>query len=56
MQAALDQLRAEGYPVQEEDLVYLSPARFEHLNPFGKYYFPIDQARSREGLRALRAA
>ena len=56
MQAALAQLRAEGYPVQEEDLAYLSPARFEHLNPFGKYYFPIDQARNREGLRALRAA
>ena len=56
MQAALDQLRAEGYPVHEEDLASLSPARFEHLNPFGKYYFPIDQARSREGLRALRAA
>jgi hypothetical protein len=56
MQAALDQLRAESYPVQEADLAYLSPAHFEHLNPFGKYYFPIDQARRREGLRALRTA
>jgi Tn3 transposase DDE domain len=56
MQAALDQLCAEGYPVHEADLTSLSPARFEHLNPFGKYYFPIDQARNREGLRALRAA
>jgi hypothetical protein len=56
MQAALDQLRAEGYPVHEADLASLSPARFEHLNPFGKYYFPIDQARRREGLRTLRTA
>ena len=56
MQAALDQLRAEGYPVHEEDLAHLSPARFEHINPFGKYYFPIDQARHRQGLRPLRAA
>jgi TnpA family transposase len=56
MQAALDQLRAEGYPVHEEDLAHLWPARFEHINPFGKYYFPIDQARHRQGLRPLRAA
>ncbi len=55
MQAALDQLRTEGYPAQEEDLAHLSPARFEHINPYGKYYFPIDQARNRHGLRSLRA-
>ena len=36
MQAVLDQLRAEGYRVQEEDLAHLSPARFEHVNPYGK--------------------
>ena len=56
MQAALDQLRAEGYPVQEEDLAHLSPARFVHINPYGKYFFPIEQARNRQGLRSLRAA
>jgi TnpA family transposase len=56
MQAVLDQLRGQSYPVQEEDLAHLSPARFEHINPYGKYYFPIDQARSRQGLRSLRAA
>src|SRR5262245_21831711 len=56
MQAALDQLRSEGYPVHEEDVTHLSPARFEHINPFGKYSFPIEQARRRVGLRTLRAA
>jgi Tn3 transposase DDE domain-containing protein len=56
MQAVLDQLRAEGYPVAEEDLTHLSPARFEHVNPYGKYSFPIEQARKRQGLRSLRAA
>jgi hypothetical protein len=54
--AALDHLRGQGSPVQEEDLAHLSPARFEHINPYGKYSFPIDQARSRQGLRSLRAA
>ena len=56
MQAVLDQLRVEGYPVQEEDLAHLAPARFEHINPYGKYFFPIEQARNRQGLRSLRTA
>lgn len=56
MQAVLDQLRTEGSPVQEDDLAHLSPARFEHLNPYGKYYFPMDEASTRQGLRPLRAA
>jgi TnpA family transposase len=56
MQAVLDQLRTEGYPVQEDDLAHLSPARFEHMNPYGKYFFPIDEAAKRQGLRSLRAA
>ena len=56
MQAALDQLRGEGCRVHEEDLAHLSPARFEHINPYGKYSFPIEQARKRQGLRSLRAA
>src|SRR5216117_475132 len=42
MQAALDQLRTEGYPMQEDDLAHLSPARFEYVNPYGKYAFPIN--------------
>jgi TnpA family transposase len=56
MQAVLDQLQTEGYPVVEEDLAHLSPTRFEHVNPYGKYVFPIDQASQRPGLRPLRAA
>jgi hypothetical protein len=56
MQAVLDQLRAEGYPVREEDLAHLSPGRFAHINPYGKYAFPIEQAAQRHGLRPLRAA
>jgi hypothetical protein len=56
MQAVLDQLRGEGYPVQEEDVAHLSPARCDHINPDGKYFFPIEQARTRQGLRALRTA
>jgi hypothetical protein len=56
MQAVLDQLRTEGYSMREDDLGHLWPARFEHINPYGKYYFPIDEASERQGLRPLRAA
>src|SRR5262249_50212587 len=43
-------------PASEEDVAHLSPARFAHINPYGKYFFPIEQARNRQGLRSLRAA
>jgi TnpA family transposase len=56
MQAVLDQLSTEGTPVQEEDLAHLLPARFEHVNPYGKYVFPIEQASQRQYLRPLCAA
>jgi hypothetical protein len=40
--AAIEQLRAEGYPIRDEDIAHLSPARHEHINPYGKYRFDID--------------
>ena len=43
-------------PLPEEDLAHLAPARFEHVNPDGKYVFPIEQASQRHGLRPLRVA
>jgi TnpA family transposase len=54
MQAAIEVLRKEGYPVQEADLVHLSPARFAHINRYGKYHFDVEAARARTGLRPLR--
>jgi TnpA family transposase len=56
MHAVLDGLSREGLPVAETDLTHLSPARFEHVNPYGKYLFPMAQAAQRHGLRPLRAA
>ncbi len=54
MAAAIDQLRQEGYPVQEEDIVHLSPARYEHINPYGRYSFEINQELAPNRLRPLR--
>ena len=49
MAAVIDQLRAEGRTVNEEDIARLSPARYEHINPYGKYRFEVE-----EGLAAPR--
>lgn len=52
MQAAIAQLRQEGFPIQDEDLAHLSPARYEHINPYGKYSFLL--ALEPDRLRPLR--
>jgi TnpA family transposase len=54
MQAALDAIRRQGYPVQEEDLAHLWPIRFAHIHRYGKYEFNVEAARMRAGLRPLR--
>ena len=54
MQQVITQLRTEGYPVQDEDLVHLSPARFEYINRLGKYTFANQQALLDNGLYPLR--
>jgi len=46
-QAALDTIRQEGYPVQEEDLAHLWPIRFAHIHRYGKYEFNVEAARTR---------
>src|SRR5271165_2517139 len=37
--AALNQLRAQGYPVRDEDVARLSPFMRKHINVHGKYSF-----------------
>ena len=53
MQAAIDHLRGQGQAITEEDLAHLSPARFEHINIYGKYSFDISVPLSNGGLRPL---
>ncbi|MEK7400575.1 MAG: Tn3 family transposase, partial [Candidatus Poribacteria bacterium] len=54
IQAIIEQLRKEGYTVDENDLTHVSPCRFDHVNKYGKYYFNVDNERNRELLRPLR--
>jgi len=53
--AALAQLRQEGYPVRDEDVARLSPFVHErHINLLGRYSFAVPEAVTRGELRPLR--
>ena len=54
MDAALAQLRAEGFPVRDEDVARLSPLGFAHINMLGRYAFVLPEAVARGELRPLR--
>lgn len=54
--AALQQLRAEGFPVLPEDAARLSPLVYEHINLLGRYAFSVSDAVQRGQLRPLRSS
>lgn len=54
MWEVIKQLQTEGFEIGKEDLKHLSPARYEHINVYGKYSFPIKETFNRKGLRQLR--
>jgi TnpA family transposase len=54
MDAALNQLRAEGYEVLPDDVTRLSPLSFKHINMLGRYAFNLPETVARGELRPLR--
>ncbi len=52
MNAALDQLRTQGHPIVEADVIRLSPLTRKHLNVLGRYSFLLPELPG--GLRPLR--
>lgn len=54
MQAVLEKLKSEGHEINEDDIRHLSPARSEHINMYGKYYFNVEEGLRRKTLRELR--
>jgi TnpA family transposase len=54
MEAALTQLRKQGFPVRNEDVVRLSPLTCEHINMLGRYSFAVPDAVARGEMRPLR--
>ena len=53
MERALEKRRCAGHDVDEDDMVHLSPVRYAHINPYGKYDF--SQLPSEGAYRSLRA-
>ena len=54
MEAALNQLRADGFEVKDEDVARLSPLLHEHINMLGHYSFLVPDAVAKGELRPLR--
>jgi hypothetical protein len=54
LQDAIDASRAEGYPVSDEAIAHLSPARFETINPYGAYTIDVASILNRGHPRPLR--
>ena len=54
MDAALTQLRQEGFLVRDEDVARLSPLGYTHINMLGRYSFAVPEAVKRGELRPLR--
>jgi hypothetical protein len=54
MPAVMEQLKEEGYPVQDSDLAHVWPTRYAHLNVYGTYHFNVEEAHQRKGFRPLR--
>ena len=53
MQAVIDQLKEEGYSINDEDLSHISPCRFDHINKHGHFLFNVEKELNRNGLRPL---
>ncbi len=54
MQVVIDQLKAEGYSISDDDLAHISPCRFDHINKHGRYTFNVEKEWKRQALRPLR--
>jgi len=54
MDRALAQLRAQGAPIDEDDVARLSPLGTHHINVLGRYHFALPEAIARGEFRPLR--
>jgi TnpA family transposase len=54
IEAALNQLRADGFEVRDDVVARLSPLLHEHINMLGRYSFSVPDAVAKGELRPLR--
>jgi hypothetical protein len=50
----IDRLKAKGERIDTEDLTHLSPARYDHINPYGRYQFLVDRWAGKKPLRPIK--
>ena len=54
MAAVIDRLKSKGEQIAPEDLEHLSPARYDHINPYGRYQFRVDRWAGKKRLRPIK--
>jgi len=54
MAAVIDRLKSKGERIAPEDLEHLSPARYDHINPYGRYQFRVDRWAGKKRLRPIK--
>jgi hypothetical protein len=54
MGAVIDRPRAKGERIDPEDLAHLSPARYDHINRYGRYQFRVDRWAGKKPLRPIK--
>jgi hypothetical protein len=54
MAAVIDRLKAKGEQISPEQLAHLSPARHDHINPYGHYQFRVDRWAGKKPLRPIK--
>ena len=53
-QAVVEQLKADGQPIEDADIARLSPLTWRHINFLGRYDFSVPEPVVRGELRPLR--
>ncbi len=54
LDAAVNQLRSEGWTIHDEDLSRIAPLAHSHINMLGRYHFHLSEELQAGGMRPLR--
>jgi hypothetical protein len=54
MAGVIDRLKSKGERIAPEDLEHLSPARYEHINQYGRSQFRVDRWAGEKRLRPIK--
>ena len=55
IQSIIDTLINAAFNIEDDDLIHISPCRFDHINKYGKYAFNVEKELNRKKLRPLQS-